>query len=58
MIGGYYSDNPMDPLFSEPLDLKDAKFTRPVYPFPLRAQYKGKGDPNSASSFKAVNTEK
>lgn len=58
LIGGYFSDNPMDPLFSQPLDMTKAKFTRPVYPYPLRAQYKGSGDPSSASSFKAVNSEK
>jgi Tannase and feruloyl esterase len=27
------------------------KFTRPVYPYPLRAKYKGTGDPNDAASF-------
>lgn len=26
-------------------------FTRPVYPYPLEAKYKGKGDPASAESF-------
>src|SRR4029077_8038294 len=29
-------------------------FTRPVYPYPLRAKYKGTGDPNDAGSFEAV----
>lgn len=58
MIGAFFSDNPMDPMFSKPLDMTKAKFTRPVYPFPLRAQYKGTGDPNSASSFKAVDSGK
>lgn len=57
LTGAFFSDNPMDPMFSEPLDMSKAKFTRPVYPYPLRAQYKGKGDPNSASSFKAVDSE-
>lgn len=27
------------------------KFTRPVYPYPLRAEYKGTGDPKEAKSF-------
>jgi len=26
-------------------------FTRPVYPYPIRAKYKGTGDPSSATSF-------
>jgi hypothetical protein len=26
-------------------------FTRPVYPYPLRARYKGRGDPNKAENF-------
>ena len=26
-------------------------FTRPIYPYPLRAKYKGTGDPNDASNF-------
>jgi feruloyl esterase len=29
-------------------------FSRPVYPYPLWAKYKGSGDPNSAGSFIAV----
>jgi hypothetical protein len=29
-------------------------FTRPIYPYPLWAKYKGTGDPAKASSFKAV----
>ncbi len=28
-------------------------FSRPIYPYPLRAHYKGAGDPNEASSFEA-----
>jgi feruloyl esterase len=26
-------------------------FTRPVYPYPLHAKYKGAGDPNDAGNF-------
>jgi feruloyl esterase len=26
-------------------------FTRPIYPYPVRAMYRGKGDPNAAESF-------
>ena len=29
-------------------------FTRPLYPYPLFAKYKGKGDPNDARNFAAV----
>ncbi|HTX05748.1 MAG TPA: tannase/feruloyl esterase family alpha/beta hydrolase [Steroidobacteraceae bacterium] len=37
------------------LDARGAKsFSRPVYPYPLRAKYKGSGDPNSAGSFVAI----
>ena len=32
----------------------EATFSRPVYPYPLRATYKGAGDPTSATSFHAV----
>jgi hypothetical protein len=31
-----------------------AIFSRPVYPYPLRAMYKGTGDPDSATSFRAL----
>jgi hypothetical protein len=31
-----------------------AKFTRPIYPYPTRAKYKGKGDPNRAENFRPV----
>jgi feruloyl esterase len=30
------------------------QFTRPVFPYPFRAQYKGSGDPNDAANFKRV----
>jgi feruloyl esterase len=26
-------------------------FSRPVYPYPLAARYKGSGDPNDAANF-------
>lgn len=39
-----------------PLDPKTpVKFTRPVYPYPAYAKYKGTGDPNDARNFIAVN---
>jgi feruloyl esterase len=34
-----------------PLDPAKVRFTRPVYPYPLRARYKGRGDPNDAGNF-------
>lgn len=30
---------------------KKAKFTRPIFPYPVRAKYKGSGDPNDAENF-------
>jgi feruloyl esterase len=32
-------------------------FTRPFFPYPARAIYKGKGDPNDAANFVAVNSK-
>lgn len=43
--GSYGLKTPLDP--STPID-----FTRPVYPYPLHAMYKGRGDPNKAENFK------
>ena len=40
----------MQPL-SFPLDPAAIQFTRPVYPYPIRAQYKGRGDSNDAANF-------
>lgn len=37
-----------------PPDPANVKFSRPIYPYPLVAQYKGSGDANNASSFRAV----
>jgi hypothetical protein len=35
-------------------DPKNVKFTRPAYPFPIRAEYKGSGDANDAANFRPV----
>jgi len=35
-----------------PLDPAQISFTRPVYPYPLWARYKGTGNPNDAASFR------
>jgi hypothetical protein len=37
-----------------PADASKLSFTRPVYPYPLRAKYSGKGDPNDAVNFGPV----
>lgn len=34
-----------------PIDPQDVAFSRPVFPYPLRARYRGSGDSNEASSF-------
>jgi hypothetical protein len=57
VIGAHFTANPIDPILAKPLDVTKAKFTRPVFPYPLRAQYDGKGDPNSASSFKPAKAQ-
>jgi feruloyl esterase len=45
--GAFLLKFPLDPAVP-------VNFTRPVYPYPLRAMYKGTGDPNKAENFKAV----
>jgi feruloyl esterase len=35
-------------------DPKNVQFTRPIYPYPMRAKYTGRGDPNNEANFKAV----
>jgi feruloyl esterase len=35
-------------------DPAKVKFTRPLYPYPQRAKYKGSGDPNDYRNFKAA----
>jgi feruloyl esterase len=37
-----------------PVDPTKVVFTRPIYPYPLQARYKGTGDPNRATSFVPV----
>lgn len=32
-------------------------FTRPVYPYPLHAKYKGRGDPNKAENFSSASAD-
>ena len=40
-----------------PLNKKDIKFTRPVYPYPKTTKYKGDGDPNDWSSYTEVDPQ-
>ncbi|MBK8545103.1 MAG: tannase/feruloyl esterase family alpha/beta hydrolase [Caulobacteraceae bacterium] len=47
LVGAHYTDSPMA---TEGIDFSRPQFTRPIYPYPLRAHYDGAGDPNSASS--------
>jgi hypothetical protein len=57
MIGAHVSGlGPYDAgLLKMPLDpATPVTFTRPVYPYPLHAKYKGTGNPNDASSFVPV----
>ncbi len=43
MMGPMYLDKDMDPA--------NLLYSRPIYPYPIQARYKGKGDPTQASSF-------
>jgi hypothetical protein len=37
-----------------PKDAKAVQFSRPVYPYPIEARYKGRGDPSDAANFIAI----
>lgn len=57
MIGAHPKDLPKFGIFAlrPPLDPSTpVSFTRPVYPYPLYARYKGSGDPSDAKSFVPV----
>jgi feruloyl esterase len=51
MIGAYVKGDNRDDWTKFQLDPSKVGFTRPVYPYPTRAKYKGKGDPNDAANF-------
>ena len=53
MIGAHLRDSSRAPLKMPP-DPASVTFTRPVYPYPLHAKYKGTGDPNDAANFGPV----
>jgi feruloyl esterase len=40
-------------LMRHPIDPAKFEFSRPLFPYPLRTVYKGKGDPRDANSYKA-----
>jgi len=44
-VAAFFLEFPLDPAI--PMD-----FTRPIYPYPLQAKYRGTGDANSAASFR------
>jgi feruloyl esterase len=50
LIGAHPKTNIASPV-PLPLDPANIAFTRPVFPYPARAVYSGKGDPNDAASF-------
>jgi feruloyl esterase len=54
MIGAHIEDGAPDDYLELPQDSSRSKFTRPVYPYPLQARYKGVGDPNDAANFGPV----
>ena len=57
LIGAHVNGLTWGEAFALPLPLDPnipVAFTRPVYPYPVRARYKGKGDPNDAANFVPV----
>lgn len=54
LIGAHADGNQWRDFVRVPNDLATAKFTRPHYPYPLQAKYKGTGDPNDYRNFKPV----
>lgn len=40
-----------------PLDPGRIQFTRPLYPYPTRAKYSGRGDPNDAGNFGPISSQ-
>jgi Tannase and feruloyl esterase len=51
LAGAHVKENGAD-TSSFPLDPAQVGFSRPVYPYPFWARYKGTGDPNSATNFR------
>lgn len=54
MIGAHLTSRNRADWSKFPSDPAQVSFTRPVYPYPIRAIYQGTGDPNDAASFRPV----
>lgn len=54
MIGAHVQSEDWADFVRLPSDLARAKFTRPHYPYPLQAKYRGSGDPNDYRNFRPV----
>ncbi len=55
MMGAHPTDEDVVDVLKFPLDPSiHIGFTRPFYPYPLYARYKGTGDPNKAENFRPV----
>jgi hypothetical protein len=57
MMVGYHADG-LTAVEANTSVPKEYKFSRPHFPYPLQAKYRGKGDPNDYRSFEAVDPEK
>jgi len=51
MIVAAHLKSAAEPFVTFPLAPSAVDFSRPAYPYPLQAKYRGRGDPNSAASF-------
>lgn len=56
LVGAHVGDGRAGSFLGAPTDVATVRFTRPHFPYPLQARYKGSGDPNDYRSFKAVPT--
>jgi hypothetical protein len=54
IVGAHVDSDSRADFLRLPTDPAKARFTRPHYPYPLRAQYKGSGDPSDYRNFMPV----
>ena len=54
LVGAHVVSDSRRDFLSLPLKISPGQFTRPHFPYPLEARYKGTGDPNDYRSFRAV----
>ena len=54
LVGAHVESESRRDFLRLPLNLSPDQFTRPHYPYPLQARYKGTGDPNDYRNFMAV----